>query len=254
MRNQKENNERLQFYNLQRKLKSIARQKQYELNPKVCESCNKALPYKSVNKFCNHACAASATNKKRGPMSEETKTKIKFASKDKRQAKAVLNLQLNKQQYLTVPKHCLKCNCSQSYEQRKRKYCDVCIKVIRIEVARALGKKMSQLRIKRSRQEIELCDLCVEKYANVENNKVIKDGWDADIVLLDYKIAILWNGPWHYKQLSLKNHSLKQVQNRDTIKLKLFKTLGWKVFMFQDNQYTPTTAFKIISQYISSLS
>ena len=36
---------------------------QYEKNPKLCQSCEKIIPYaKRRNKFCNHSCAASFTN------------------------------------------------------------------------------------------------------------------------------------------------------------------------------------------------
>jgi very-short-patch-repair endonuclease len=38
-------------------------------------------------------------------------------------------------------------------------------------------------------------------------------------------------------------HSLKQVQNRDKIKTKELINAGWKVLAFNDNEYTPQTAF-----------
>ena len=33
------------------------------------------------------------------------------------------------------------------------------------------------------------------------------NGWDADVILPDLKIAIMWNGIWHYKQVR-KNHNV----------------------------------------------
>lgn len=45
------------------------------------------------------------------------------------------------------------------------------------------------------------------------------NGWDADIIIPNIKVAVLWNGKWHYEQIK-KGHSVKQVQNRDKIKLK----------------------------------
>ena len=36
------------------------------------------------------------------------------------------------------------------------------------------------------------------------------NGWDADIILPDYKIAILYNGKWHYEEIS-KQVSLIQI-------------------------------------------
>ena len=74
------------------------------------------------------------------------------------------------------------------------------------------------------------------------NEKII-DGWDADIVIHDTKTAILWNGPWHYQEMNFGNHSLKQIQNRDRIKIKEFTNAGWKVLIFEDRYFTPQTAF-----------
>jgi len=48
-------------------------------------------------------------------------------------------------------------------------------------------------------------------------NEPIFDGWDTDVIISSKKIAVLWNGQWHYKQI-MKNQSLKQVESRDKIK------------------------------------
>lgn len=83
-----------------------------------------------------------------------------------------------------------------------------------------------------------------EVYPIVLNNHIIADNWDADIGIPDIKVAILWNGPWHYKEMNFSNHSLSQVQNRDKIKIKLFESLGWKVEVFEDRYYIPEKAFE----------
>jgi hypothetical protein len=90
------------------------------------------------------------------------------------------------------------------------------------------GKASAKVRQLRSKKEIELFKLCQSYYSNVLSNHIISDNWDADIVLPDHKLAILWNGPWHYKDMGIKGVSLKQIQNRDAIKTKLFESLGWK--------------------------
>ena len=95
---------------------------------------------------------------------------------------------------------------------------------------------------RRSKHEVQLYQLCSAVWSNALSNSIIADGWDADIVLPAHKICIMWNGPWHYRQLSIKNHSLKQVQNRDRIKTDLFRSLGWKVLVFEDRYFTPETA------------
>lgn len=50
--------------------------------------------------------------------------------------------------------------------------------------------------------------------------------------------------------MSVKNHSLKQVQTRDEYKTRLFKKLGWTVLVYEDRYYTPETAFADIISFI----
>ena len=59
------------------------------------------------------------------------------------------------------------------------------------------------------------------------------NGWDADIILVDFKLAILWNGPWHYKKVT-KSHSLAQVQTRDLIKLNEIQKCGFTPYIIED--------------------
>ena len=66
-------------------------------------------------------------------------------------------------------------------------------------------------------------ELCVKEFSDVLSNENIFNGWDADIILTKEKVAVLWNGIWHYKKIT-KKHSLIQVQNRDIIKLKEIKS------------------------------
>ena len=57
--------------------------------------------------------------------------------------------------------------------------------------------------------------------------------WNVDIIIEDIKFAVLWNGPWHYKQIT-KSHSVKQTQNRDKIKIKEIKESGWTPYIIKD--------------------
>jgi hypothetical protein len=120
-----------------------------------------------------------------------------------------------------------------------------------IESSSKGGRKSAATVIKRSKDEIALYELCSTYWPNVTHNRIIIDGWDADIILEDYKVAVLWNGPWHYKQMPHKNHSLAQVQKRDEIKLNKFIALGFMVLTFEDRNYTPNSAFEEIKQRVS---
>lgn len=64
-------------------------------------------------------------------------------------------------------------------------------------------------------------------------NDALFDGWDADILVHDIKLAVLWNGPWHYRKIT-KKHSLKQVQTRDAIKLVEIAKAGWTAYVIVD--------------------
>ena len=87
--------------------------------------------------------------------------------------------------------------------------------------------------LRRSKNEIEFCKLCEEYFDNVKHNESIFNGWDADIIIEDIKFAVLWNGPWHYKQIT-KSHSIKQTQNRDKIKVKEIEECGWTPYIIKD--------------------
>ena len=92
-----------------------------------------------------------------------------------------------------------------------------------------------QFEQKRSKCEIEFCMLCEKTFSIVYHNKPIFNGWDADILLPELKIAIQWNGPWHYKQISnKKGSSLASIQNRDNIKRKEIEKAGWSLYIIKD--------------------
>ena len=86
---------------------------------------------------------------------------------------------------------------------------------------------------KRSKNEIYFANLCKSIFNNVTTNSPIFNEWDADIILNDQKIAILWNGVWHYKKITSK-HSLEQVQNRDNLKIKEIKIMNYLPYIIKD--------------------
>jgi hypothetical protein len=118
------------------------------------------------------------------------------------------------------------------------------------EISSKAGRKSAAVTVRRSKDEIKLFELCSD-IVLADHNKVLVNGWDADIVIDKYKIAIMWNGPWHYKEMKHKNHSLVQVQNRDRIKIKQITECGYTVFVFEDREYTPETAFRVIQKFIA---
>lgn len=106
---------------------------------------------------------------------------------------------------------------------------------------------------RRSKNEIEFFNLCKERFNNVIHNEPIFNGWDADIILLDLKIAILWNGKWHYEKIK-SNHSVKQIQNRDMIKIKEIESCNYMPYIIKDlgkaNHKKVEIEFKKFIEYI----
>lgn len=225
------------------KQKSLAMVAAYDLSPKSCRQCNTLFSYQDrFKKFCSHTCSANHYNARRGPMSEEQRGKLRQRAKEYYSKRTHKKVPIRTVQFIC-------CVCHNIVERPKlRKTCSSeCFVIHRANVARANTKLPS---LKRSKDEIKLFELCNKLYPNVRHNSIIADGWDADIIFDDYKLAILWNGPWHYQQMPLSNHSLLQVQNRDKIKIKLFESLGWTVLVFEDRYHTPASAFTEIQRCI----
>lgn len=225
---------------------------------KSCPKCGVEFDPYSIHgekKFCSRKCANS-----RGPRSDEFKKSVSKKLKGRKVNKESIEKRvetrwskLDKEGYTFgyEIRNCVLCDSPfKTTITRNRKICfnEVCKTNYLAFFNSIRGKKSAAKRTKRSKEEIKLFELCKKLDKDVKNNIVISDGWDADIVFEDRKIAILWNGPWHYQEMPHKNHSLKQVQNRDKIKADLFQKLGWKVIVFEDRYYSPETAFEEIKK------
>lgn len=195
---------------------------------KICPKCNNEHSKDGV--YCSRPCANSHN------VSRETKLKISSSVKQYN----------NKQPQYTKIGFCVVCS-AVFIRKHITKTCSIECKTYAQHQGSLKGGKASAAQsIKRSKDEISLYELCHAHYNIVEHNIPMFDGWDADIIIHDTKTAILWNGPWHYRETGLSNHSLKQVQNRDRIKCDIIKKMGWNVLIFEDRYYTPESAFNEI--------
>ena len=205
--------------------------KEYNLNPKLCKQCNKPHSYEKRNhKTCSASCSATFSNLAKGPKSKETKNKISKSLSKKRK-------------FYSKVSWCIVCG-SIIKNKHKSTCSKDCLSIRGQQTGRIGGIKSASIKVKRSKDEIKLFELCFNFFSNVKSNYIISGGWDSDIAILDKKIAIFWNGPWHYKEMGFHNHSLKQVQNRDLIKRNLFESEGWLVIVYEDRDYTPEMAFE----------
>lgn len=126
-------------------------------------------------------------------------------------------------EYHSRRKTSITCGTSCSSKYRNKKY----------DVARKGGLKSAANQQRRSKNEIYFFELCCKYYKNVKHNVAMFNGWDADIVIEDLKCAVLWNGAWHYKQIS-KSQSLSQIQNRDRLKLIEINKCGYFPYVIVD--------------------
>lgn len=209
----------------------------YSKNIKKCLFCDKDLPYeKRNNKFCNRSCSASYNNK-------EIKNNENYNN-----IRKIKNLKIKKsllgKGHDDVEIKCEFCgnNFIVKYSKRKQKFCNKsCSTKFRmskkenIDFMREIGRKSAnkQSKNRRSKNEKYLSELCEKYFKSVRTNETIFNGWDADIIVDDIKVAILWNGKWHYEKITEK-HSVKQVQNRDKIKIKEIKRFGYTPYIIKD--------------------
>lgn len=134
-------------------------------------------------------------------------------------------------------------NCSTEFtvpfNKRNQKHCSRSCNIQYRNKNENLAKKAGKVSVnkqsetRRSKNEIHFAKLCEERFDNVLTNEPMFNGWDADVIIEDLKVAVLWNGKWHYEKITEK-HSVEQVQNRDRIKIKEIKEAGYIPYIIKD--------------------
>lgn len=193
-----------------------------------CKNCNinEAVQYSqySNGEFCCKKCASSFSSKTNR---KETNKKISIKLKGKGKGNVTIN--------------CYQCerNFEISWKKRKQKFCSKsCSQTYLMNSgnkASEMGKKSVSVQHnkRRSKNEIYFGELCKQKFQNVKFNKPMFNGWDADVIIEDLKLTVLWNGAWHYKKIT-NQHSLEQVKNRDAIKQEEIIKAGYNFYIIKD--------------------
>lgn len=210
------------YYHCNGKQNRCKRQKVLERNC-LNEKCNKLFkPHDNRGKYCSSNCSATHSCKNR-----------KYIFRPIKKIKNMKNIK------------CLMCNMDFTQKRTKQK---ICSKICRDkyqgtyenkEKLKCYGQKggliSAHSQQRRSKNEVYFAELCETYFGkeNVVTNEPMFDGWDADVIIPSQKIAILWNGAWHYKQI-MKSQSLLQVQTRDRIKLKIIEKYGYKSYIIKD--------------------
>lgn len=245
-----------------------ANENHYKRHKVNCEYCGKELEVKNTDYnrseskhfFCNNSCAAKYNNSKRGSVSEETKKKTResiiayyksigiydkendYKTKHKKEKLKKPRSKYSKhickvcgKEYYPSDKGATRTFCSQEclkeYRNNRKKY----LSEETITKLSAAGRHSVDIQSesRRSKNEKLFCELCEKFFRNVRHNEPIFNGWDADIIIEDAKVAILWNGKWHYQKIK-ENHSVEQVQNRDRIKIQEIQKCGYKPYVIKD--------------------
>ena len=95
------------------------------------------------------------------------------------------------------------------------------------------NKRPTKHKGKRSKNEVMFCRLCRLKWKDTLSNPKMFDGLDADVVIPSLKIAVMWNGKWHYEKL-FEAHDLESIQERDNRKQLTIKAAGYDCFVIKD--------------------
>lgn len=204
----------------------------HEVPKKYCPRCGASHHKNGI--YCSRICANGR------PHSEDTKKKI---------SKSVIATSFHNKKHNGVPPYCrisICRQCNRYFELSKNSNRKSCSEACKHELISAGGRKSVTKQSRRSKDEVALYELCSGHFNHVEHNIPMFNGWDADILIHDFHIAIMWNGPWHYRDMNFGNHSLSQVQTRDRIKIDVIKSFGWKVLVFEDRSFSPETAFSNI--------
>lgn len=176
------------------------------------------------NKFCSRKCANARVH------SGLTKNKI---------SESLLNTNSFKEKKIHIKK-CENCYIEFITKYKKQFLCSMsCVRERNSKLGFCRegglkgGLKSVQSQNRRSKNEILFSEYCDGKFDKILLNEPMFNGWDADIIIEDIKVAVLWNGKWHYEKIT-KKHSVKQVQNRDKIKIKEIINSGYIPYIIKD--------------------
>lgn len=219
----------------------------------VCNKCNKKFNVEERSKlfpkkkkyYCSRSCANSRNWSK--------------TDKEKK-SKALKGKHIKSGNYVTeVTTECK--NCKKKFTHRKSKNRTFCSKSCNTIYYNKWGRSRKgglrsaqvQKNSRRSKNEIYFYELCKDKFKKVIHNEPIFNGWDADVIIEDLKIAVMWNGAWHYKKIT-RAHSVAQVQNRDKIKVGEIKSCGYTPYIIKDmGKYNPEFVEKEFEKFASEM-
>lgn len=172
-----------------------------------------------TGRFCSRMCANSRER------TEDIKKRVSHKLTGRVTGKAYVGYKVCEECHATF---------AVNSKTKNNRFCSpACANVSRTKKGRINGLKSAATVVKRSKNEIMFASLCEEYFLTVRTNLPVFNGWDADVIIEDVKVAVLWNGVWHHKKIK-HNHSVCQVQNRDKIKVAEIVRAGYIPYTIND--------------------
>lgn len=131
--------------------------------------------------------------------------------------------------------------CTKNYIPKKnvQKYCSRACAMQHISILIKNGTINTNVN-NRGKAEIYFANMCIEHFGSNDvlcNAKIFEDKngglWDADIVIQSLKIAVLYDGIFHHKQVK-KGMNLLQIKTRDYLKRKIILSNGYRYYTVVD--------------------
>jgi len=201
---------------------------------KECAFCGKTIKKKQseVNKsksnlfFCDCSCSAKHRNPNR-TISEKQKKKTR---------ESLLKYYAKKGHKYHVS-NCLVCGKEIKSRKFLKKTCSQeCYKIHQRKSGEKGGIKASTgLKAERFRSKSErlLYDKIKTIFPDAVHNQWIFDGYDADIIIPSIKVAIHWNGPWHYRVIISEKH-FESIKKRDLERYQSIINADYQNYIIKD--------------------
>lgn len=210
---------------------------QYNGESKKCEHCNLDFnPNKKEQKYCSKKCSSDVLNKDPNLCRERgiKSNVIQIPTNGIFLKNSIRICEWCKKDYTPKSQKQKLCSreCSNSFINKDKE-----VNFLRSQK----GGNNSMLTLnRRGKAEIYFSELCIEYFSKPaitcnEQFFIDKNGgkWDADIIIHHLKIAILYNGIFHYKKV-YKDQKLERMIAKDRLKEKIIIDNGYTYYIVKD--------------------
>lgn len=219
-----------------------------------CLNCNVSFIGNKNQKFCSHKCSALISNKNR-ILSDGVVNMLKLTGKQQ-YLKHLYNpkfRQKDKFGFFTLI--CKVCKKEFKHIKTYRKTCSTeCYKIdnkLNSRKGWEIGYNSIHRKTGRSYNEKYFFDLIKFHFPDALNNRRIFNGYDADVIIPSLKLAIHWNGIWHYEVVINKEH-FEKIKQKDILQYKEIENCGYTNYIIEDKKSCKNYNF-VYEKYIQFL-